>query len=102
MPRGRRGSTRTSPREAAALRVRKAHPTWGLKKILATLDRERPDEQWPARTTIDAILKRSGVVAARSRRPVTVASPEWGRLLCGHLGQARVLDRPTGAGHEFF
>ena len=54
--------------EAAVLRVRKAHPTWGSKKILATLDRERPDEHWPARSTIDAILKRGGVVAPRGRR----------------------------------
>ena len=44
--------------EAAVLRVRKAHPTWGSKKILATLDRERPGEDWPARSTVDAILKR--------------------------------------------
>jgi len=54
--------------EAAVLCVRKAHPTWGSKKILATLDRERPDEHWPARSTIDAILKRGGVVAPRGRR----------------------------------
>jgi transposase InsO family protein len=51
--------------EGAVLRVRKAHPTWGSKKILATLDRERPDEQWPARSPIDAILKRAGVVEPR-------------------------------------
>jgi transposase InsO family protein len=51
--------------EGAVLRVRRAHPTWGSKKILATLDRERPDEQWPARSTIDAILKRAGVVEPR-------------------------------------
>jgi transposase InsO family protein len=54
--------------EAAVLRVRKAHPTWGSKKILATLDRERPDESWPARSTVDAILKRAGVVEPRGRR----------------------------------
>ncbi len=40
--------------EGAVLRERKAHPTWGSKKILATLDRERPDEKWPARSTVDA------------------------------------------------
>ena len=51
--------------EGAVLRVRKAHPTWGSKKILATLDRERPDEKWPARSTVDAILKRAGVVEPR-------------------------------------
>lgn len=54
--------------EAAVLRVRKAHPTWGSKKILATLDRERPDESWPARSTIDAILQRAGVVEPRGVR----------------------------------
>jgi putative transposase len=54
--------------EAAVLRVRKARPTWGSKKILATLERERPDETWPARSTIDAILKRAGVVAPRAIR----------------------------------
>ncbi len=59
----------TSPDvEAAVLRVRKAHPTWGSKKILWTLDRERPDEAWPARSTVDEILKRAGVVEPRGRR----------------------------------
>jgi len=54
--------------EAAVLRVRKARPTWGSKKILATLSRERPGEAWPARSTIDAILKRAGVVEPRGKR----------------------------------
>ncbi len=54
--------------ETAVLRVRKVHPTWGSKKLLATLDRERPDEDWPVRSTIDAILKRAGVVTPRGRR----------------------------------
>lgn len=54
--------------EAAVLRVRKAHPTWGSKKILATLDRERPDETWPVRSTIDAILNRAGLVEPRGKR----------------------------------
>jgi putative transposase len=59
----------TSPEaEAAILRVRKAHPTWGSKKILAVLSREAPDESWPARSTIDAVLKRAGVVSSRRRR----------------------------------
>jgi transposase InsO family protein len=54
--------------EAAILRVRKAHPTWGSKKILWALDRERPDEDWPARSTVEEILKRAGVVEPRDRR----------------------------------
>lgn len=59
----------TSPEvEGAILRVRKAHPTWGSKKILWTLDRERPGQDWPARSTVDEILKRAGVVEPRGRR----------------------------------
>ncbi|MCK5945411.1 MAG: integrase core domain-containing protein [Planctomycetes bacterium] len=54
--------------EAAVLRVRKAHPTWGSKKILWALEREHPDRAWPARSTVDAILKRAGVVVPRRRR----------------------------------
>ncbi len=54
--------------EAEILRVRKSHPTWGSKKILAVLDRDRPSDVWPARSTVDAILKRAGVVSPRGRR----------------------------------
>ena len=39
----------TSPdAEAAILLVRKAHPTWGSKKILAVLSRSRDDQQFPS------------------------------------------------------
>ncbi len=55
--------------EARILRVRKAHPTWGSKKILAVLMREMSDMILPARSTVDAILKRAGVVKPRRRRP---------------------------------
>lgn len=54
--------------EGAVLRVRKAYPTWGSKKILWKLDREHPDKAWPVRSTIDEILKRAGVVKSRGRR----------------------------------
>ena len=55
--------------EAAILRVRKAHPTWGSKKILWKLDRERPGDDLPARSTVDAILHRAGLVQPRGKRP---------------------------------
>jgi len=54
--------------EADILRVRKSRPTWGSKKILAVLDRDRTSEEWPARSTVDLILKRAGVVSPRGRR----------------------------------
>jgi transposase InsO family protein len=55
--------------EAAILRQRKAHPTWGSKKLLAILQHEWDPDELPARSTVDAILKRAGVVTARRRRP---------------------------------
>jgi len=54
--------------EAAVLRVRKAHPTWGSKKILAVLEREGLGDELPARSTVDAILNRAGLVTPRKRR----------------------------------
>ncbi|MBK7877548.1 MAG: helix-turn-helix domain-containing protein [Planctomycetes bacterium] len=53
--------------EAAILRVRKAHPTWA-KKILAILARDSAHEELPARSTVDAILTRAGVVCPRRGR----------------------------------
>jgi putative transposase len=52
----------------AILRVRKSHPTWGSKKILAVLSREKPSDDLPARSTVDQILKRAGLVPSRRRR----------------------------------
>lgn len=54
--------------EAAVLRVRKAQPTWGSKKILAVLARDSAMDELPARSTVDAILKRAGVVRPRRAR----------------------------------
>lgn len=59
--------------EALILRARRAHPTWGSKKLLVVLAEQWPAERMPARSTIDAVLKRAGVVeprrVTRNRRP---------------------------------
>ena len=54
--------------EAAILRVRKAHTTWGSKKILAVLDRDHAVDELPSRSTVDAVLSRAGVVRPRRGR----------------------------------
>jgi len=54
--------------EVAILRVRKEHAYWGSKKILAVLERSMAAEGLPARSTVDAILKRAGLVTPRTRR----------------------------------
>src|SRR6056297_2201114 len=64
-----RHPNRTPPAmEHAILRVRKSHPTWGSKKILAVLAKEWREAELPARSTVDAILQRSGLVVPRRRR----------------------------------
>ena len=54
--------------QAAILRSRKEHPTWGSKKLVAILERKRPGLELPARSTVDAILKRAGLVTPRAKR----------------------------------
>lgn len=48
---------------------RRKHPTWGSKKLLAVLQLRYPRRKsWPARSTVDALLKREGLVRPRRRR----------------------------------
>lgn len=63
----------TSPRrtaEAIEERVIAERRRWnfGAKKILRRLQDEEPDVAWPPRSTIDAILKRAGLVRGRRTR----------------------------------
>lgn len=64
----------THPRAAGALLVervvaaRRAHPTWGPRKLLAILQREDPAASWPAASTIGGILQRQGLSVPRVRR----------------------------------
>jgi putative transposase len=60
---------------AALLTVRRRHPRWGPKKLLAVARRDQPDAAWPARATVAALLKRHGLVAARRRAPRPPAGP---------------------------
>lgn len=76
---------RTPPEvEAQIVVCRRAHPTWGPKKLLAYLARRHPDLALPAASTAGAILQRHGLIAPRARRrkpvhpgrvPLTTAAP---------------------------
>jgi transposase InsO family protein len=57
-----------------AARRRFAH--FGPKKIKAWLEREQPEVDWPAASTIGDILKRAGLVEARRRRRRPIAQGE--------------------------
>jgi transposase InsO family protein len=48
--------------------VRKRHPTWGARKILAALERERLGVRLPVASTVSEILDRRGLVRHRRRR----------------------------------
>lgn len=50
------------------LELRRRHPSWGPKKLLRILTKRRPDEAWPARSTVAQILKRHGFVETKRRR----------------------------------
>jgi putative transposase len=53
---------------AALTQLRCERPSWGPKKLRAYLQGRRPDEAWPAASTIGDILKRAGLVDGRRRR----------------------------------
>ncbi len=62
---------RTPPEvEALIVDCRKAHPTWGPRKLLPYLARRHPDVELPVASTAGAILDRHGLTKPRrSRRP---------------------------------
>lgn len=61
--------TATAPAAADALcELRRRHPTWGAKKLLAVLGRRHPRLTLPAPSTAAALLKRAGLVSAPRRR----------------------------------
>jgi putative transposase len=51
------------------LQERRAHPTWGPKKLHALLERKHGLESPPARSTIASILHRHGLVKRGRRKP---------------------------------
>jgi putative transposase len=56
--------------------LRRRHPRWGAKKLLAVLSRREPSLTWPARSTVCDLLKDRGLVESRRRR---YRAPEPGR-----------------------
>jgi putative transposase len=72
----------TEAQAQAIVGLRRAHPSWGPKKLRATLMRRAPEQSWPALSTIGELLRRRGLSMARRRRrratpselPLSVAS----------------------------
>ena len=53
---------------ARILAERRAHPTWGPRKLRAVLERRQGEVCWPAASTIGDILSRAGLSVPRRRR----------------------------------
>ncbi len=53
------------------LELRRAHRSWGPKKLRALLEHNDRRADWPAASTIGDVLKRAGLVKRRSKRQET-------------------------------
>ncbi len=72
---------RSSPMRTSAeavlemIQLRKEHPTWGPKKIVAVLARRHPERQLPAVVTVGRVLREAGLMKRYNRRSSGGLSP---------------------------
>jgi putative transposase len=52
----------------ALLAVRRRHPRWGAKKLLAMVRRQEGAAAWPSRSTVCDLLRRHALIVPRARR----------------------------------
>ncbi|KTC97562.1 DDE-type integrase/transposase/recombinase [Legionella erythra] len=77
--------------EQSILDVKSHYPNWGSKKIKNWLQQEKSDVLWPAKSTIDDLLKRHGLVTQTKRkRSVTPYTQPF--VLCGQSNDSWSID----------
>ncbi len=59
----------------AVVGLRRAHPSWGPRKLRAKLEQCAPDQSWPAPSTIGELLRRQHLSQPRKRRRSARPSP---------------------------
>src|SRR5207302_6677544 len=59
----------------AIVGVRRAHPSWGPRKLRAKLLERAPAQGWPAPSTIGELLRREGLSQPRKRRRCASPNP---------------------------
>jgi len=97
----RHGNQTPEDLEQLVLELRQAHMRWGPRKLKWVLERDEPGRNWPAASTIGALLKREGLVVARKKRwrtaPYTeplAHAEEANRVWCADFkGWFRTADR---------
>ncbi|WP_423963224.1 helix-turn-helix domain-containing protein [Candidatus Binatus sp.] len=58
----------TQAQGEAIIGLRRAHPSWGPKKLRAKLEQSAPSQSWPAPSTIGELLRRQQLSQPRKRR----------------------------------
>lgn len=66
------GRATAAPIRDAVRALRRAHPHWGPKKLLAVLETREPQQAWPAASTMGDQLRREGLSQPRRRTRYTV------------------------------
>lgn len=74
------------------LTVRRAHPTWGPRKLVAYCAARQTDVRWPAPSSVGALLKRMGYVRERRARARAAAMTHWGLTPAGHANAVWTAD----------
>lgn len=73
------------PRVAERLfELRRKHPTWGPRKLLAWLRKHESGQAWPSASTVGGLLKRAGLVMPGRRR---TARPRLGEATRTEAGE---------------
>ena len=92
---------RTSKRATQALlELRQKHPYWGPKKLLHLAKQMHPRWKWPAKSTVNLILKKNGYIETKRKRikrhhpgrPLTVAQRPNHIVTADFKGQFKTLD----------
>ena len=65
----------TQAQGEAIIGLRRAHPSWGPKKLRAKLKQSAPSQSWPAPSTIGELLRRQQLSQPRKRRRSARPSP---------------------------
>jgi putative transposase len=72
--------------------IRRRHPHWGAKKLLAVAARREPDAAWPSRSTVCTVLKQHGLVTARRRRSRSPHPPAAALAPIGRVNEVWTTD----------
>jgi transposase InsO family protein len=97
----RRHPNQTRPEiEQQIVELRHAHMRWGPRKLKVVLQRQQPELNWPAASTMGELLRREGLIIARRKRrrsdPYTTpfaAASQPNRVWCGDFkGWRRTQD----------